>query len=207
MKKRIFNILFLSILLLSCSAKTTSGYIEVGFTQTNNSHQVFTPRISIGVKTKKAQELSNVSFDVYPGAIKSFEKDWENYFDNPHNGRFYVKLQIFELGKVIGESFFKLDDFPNQDKFLVTHKAVEGYYDRWTTKFKDYLTFSINFTQYSAKNALKLEWYITYCDDFENKINYDDLLAGFVGGRDVAVFFMKIEKDAAILSDTEFKKR
>lgn len=189
-KMGLIGLFFLPLFISSCG---NDEYVEAGFSERNN--HVFFKRINVAVRAKKKQNINEVHFDVYPGAIKGFERYWEDYPDNPHSGDFYMSLKIKESEKA-NELLFKLDDFPNEDKYLVTYNNASGK-DSNIPKYTEYIEYKIDFSQYSRKSNIFLSWRIIYCDDSGTDIHAE--VFNGLGGSPSEELYINCDTDTAFL--------
>lgn len=203
MGKTKFSLLpcFVTALLVSCSPASSGEYAEAGFVKKDADQHGFTPRVATAVRALRNQKLSDVSFDVYPGTVKGFAGEWEDSPYNPHEGGFYLKLRIFEPGEAAEEAFYKLADFPNEEKYLITYTEIGGTADAWETSFKEHLTYTFNFLKYASKGKLRLGWMVTYCDASE-KETYLEVFNG-LGGSEESYLYLKTDGEKAVLSENE----
>lgn len=157
MKKQILKLLLLPSFLASCSNNGVGGYAEAGFRYLRSGEHVFAPKIVVAVRAERTQRISKARFAIYPGTINGFEEEWENYHDNPHSGSFCIRLRVFELGRVIEETLFKLEGFPNEERYLLTYESPnDGSVDFWVASFKNHLDLSVDFSPFVERKSLQL---------------------------------------------------
>ncbi len=184
-------IIFLPLFISSCG---NDEYVEAGFSERSNHD--FRPGINLALKAKKKQKINEVYFDLYPGIRKGFEKEWEEYPCNPHSGNFCMVLRISESGKT-DEMFFKIDNFPNEDKYLVTYYNDLPGKISYIPQFTEYIEYKIDFSKYSEKNNIYVSWHVTYCDEPGADI-YMEVLNGLCGSEGQELY-VNCDTDTAFL--------
>lgn len=170
LKIKLLNLTY-TLTLISCNnGQAENFFIKVGF---NEFYGTSYPISQVGLAFigNKKQSL-NASFDVYIGARKGFVDDWENnlWGCNPGYGKFAINRVIEdEDGNELQNNFIMLDDFPNNEKYILNYEKIEGTADGIIMQYEDFVKNTIDFSTINIVKG-KVGYYICYYDDINNKI-------------------------------------
>lgn len=156
-----------SSVLLSCSPNTNN---EISFGFLSHGESYITSRVALGLKANNKQSLLS-SFNIYIGAVKGFEEKWNNdYFKcNPGHGYFAVGRRILDDKENLLETSFKpFLDFPNDEKYSLIQKDIEGTYDGYQSLFSYFYTDEFDFSTIKISKG-----FICYSILFYDDINME----------------------------------
>ena len=121
--------------------------------------------------TSKNKQDVNATFYVYVGTRKGFSEDWENnlWDCNPGYGKFAINREIkSETGETLLNDYMILDDFTNEEKYLLTYEAIEGMPDALIPHYSGYIEDTFDFSFIDLAKG-KIGYYIVYYDDINKK--------------------------------------
>lgn len=142
----------MSMSLFSC--QSSSDEIVLGM-EKSYGNTSWSSQVSCGLKVKKVQPLA-ATFDVYIGAITGFQEEWEtNAFDyNPDNASFAIERRIMNLdNEIIKQDFFVVEDFPNDEKYPLKYKHIEGTTDGTQKSFETSIPISFDFASLDVEKG------------------------------------------------------
>lgn len=145
--KKIFALSLISFALCGCNEGTNVAILKVGFDKCIGTSSP-TPQVGLAFTSKSKQSL-NAAFDVYVGARKGFSEDWENdlWGCNPGYGKFAINREIkTEAGETFKNDYMIIDDFPNEEKYLLTYETIEGTVDGVITHYSGYIEDTFDFS-------------------------------------------------------------
>lgn len=156
-KKNALIILCLSFLLASCNGNEQEDYLSLGFTIGGPAN--VSPLI--GIKARKEQQCASSVFEVSLGCDYKFKETFLNYKDTPNakNGQFVSNITVYNDRIVpIWKDDKTIDNFPNDNKYQVSSKTVEGTQDLAIINYKFSYEYTIDFTKFGISSGL-----ITFC--------------------------------------------
>ena len=130
--RKSFILSLLPLLLVSCNKSNT---LDVALGEFHSCQPV--ARVTLAFKTEREQPLDS-RFNVYIGADKGFGEDYEKYCsqNNINNGKFAINRVIEnEKGQQLNNEYIVLDDFPNDEKYLLTREIVKGKEDVYVVHY------------------------------------------------------------------------
>ena len=168
-KIKLLTLIVSTSLLVGCNDVNTDNRLAVGF---NESYGLSGPTSQVGLAfTTECEQSLNASFDVYVGARKGFAEDWENdlWECNPGYGTFAINRVIEdEVGNEIQSDFIILNDFPSDEKYLLTYETIEGTYDGVIMHYEGYVTNTFDFGSIETLKG-SIGYYLCYYDDINQK--------------------------------------
>lgn len=169
-KNKILTLASIFILVSCNNGQLDSTYVKVGFNEYYGASYP-TSQVGLAFIGKRKQSL-NVAFDVYVGARKGFADDWEKdlWECNPGYGKFAIHRSIEDVsGNEIQSDFFIINDFPNDEKYVLTYEKIEGSVDGLIMHYEGYVTNSIDFNSIFISKG-SVGYYLCYYDDINQKI-------------------------------------
>lgn len=175
-KIKLLTLIASASLLVGCNEVDTDNYLSVGFNEFHGSSYP-TSQVGLAFTTESKQSLK-ATFDVFVGARKGFARDWENdlWECNQGYGTFAINRVIEdEAGNEIQSVFIILDDFPDDEKYLLTYETIEGTVDGLIMHYEGYVTNTIDF---SSVECLKgsigyVGRYYLYGISWGGKLNFE----------------------------------
>ncbi len=167
--KKIFAISIVSLTLRGCNEGTNVAVLKVGFDKYSVSSAP-TPQVGLAFTSKNKQSL-NATFDVYVGTRKGFSEDWKNdlWGCNPGYGKFAINREIkTEAGETFKNDYMIIDDFPNEEKYLLTYETIEGTVDGVIPHYSGYIEDTFDFSSIDLAKG-KIGYFIVYYDDINKK--------------------------------------
>ena len=167
--KRIFAISIVSLTLCGCNEGTNAVILRVGFDKCSG-FSAPTSQVGLAFTSKNKQSL-NASFDVYVGTRKGFSEDWKNdlWGCNPGYGKFVINREIkTEAGETFKNDYMIIDDFPNEEKYLLTYETIKGTVDGVIPHYSDYIADTFDFSSIDLEKG-KIGYFIVYYDDINKK--------------------------------------
>ena len=167
--KKIFAISIVSLTLCGCNEGTNVAVLKVGFDKYSGSSAP-TPQVGLAFTSKNKQSL-NATFDVYVGTRKGFSEDWKNdlWGCNPGYGKFAINREIkTEADETFKNDYMIIDDFPNEEKYLLTYETIEGTVDGVIPHYSGYIEDMFDFSSIDLAKG-KIGYFIVYYDDINKK--------------------------------------
>ena len=167
--KKIFAISIISLTLCGCNEGANVAILKVGFDKCSGSSAP-TPQVRLAFTSKNKQSL-NATFDVYVGARKGFFEDWKNdlWGCNPGYGKFAINREIkTEADETFKNDYMIIDDFPNEEKYLLTYETIEGTVDGVIPHYSGHIADAFDFSSINLMKG-KIGYFIVYYDDINKK--------------------------------------
>lgn len=173
-----FPLIATALGLVACSTNGNDVFINKGFDATYG--QTCVPcRVGVGIKCLKEQS-TRLKFDVYFGATKGYDEDWENNnialdkeFQKTESTYFALKRTISDYNSnAIDNNYSVIDDFPNFKKYPYYQTYIEGTDDGYVTSFDYYLTDEFDILDYADISKGKIS-YTMVLYDINNKEEID----------------------------------
>lgn len=168
--KKIFALSLISFALCGCNEGANVAILKVGFDKCIGTSSP-TPQVGLAFTSKSKQSL-NAAFDVYVGARKGFSEDWENdlWGCNPGYGKFAINREIkTEAGETFKNDYMIIDDFPNEEKYLLTYETIEGTVDGVIPHYSGYIEDTFDFSSIDLAKG-KIGYHIVFYDDINQKL-------------------------------------
>lgn len=169
-KTKLLTLLASAMALVSCdNTQPISTIVEVGF---NEYYGLSNPTSQVGLAfTAENEQSLSAIFNVYIGARKGFTEDWQKdlWGCNPGYGKFAINRIIEdETGNELQNDFIVLDDFPNDEKYPLTYKAIKGTVDGVKMQYETFMKDTIDFRSFDVSRG-SIGYYICYYDDVNQK--------------------------------------
>lgn len=167
--KKVFAISIISLTLCGCNEGENATILKVGFDKCSGSSAP-TPQVGLAFTSKNKQSL-NATFDVYVGARKGFSVDWKNnlWGCNPGYGKFAINREIkTEADEMFKNDYMIIDDFPNEEKYLLTYETIEGTVDGVIPHYSGHIADGFDFSTIDLAKG-KIGYFIVYYDDINKK--------------------------------------
>lgn len=89
---------------------------------------------------------------------------------NPGYGKFAINREIkTEAGETFKNDYMIIDDFPNEEKYLLTYETIEGTVDGVIPHYRGYIEDTFDFSSIDLAKG-KIGYHIVFYDDINQKL-------------------------------------